>query len=86
VNTLPTFPVCTTEKRDLADLVGSNSMLFFKVLGCSHSFLTTPPQQWISNNDYLEAKAIVNYMSVVNDVAERGVKLCSDFLTSSRYF
>ena len=43
-------------------------------------------EQWSSEKYYLEAKAIVNDMSVVNDVAERGVKLCSEFLTSSRYF
>ena len=32
----------------------------------------------------MEAKEIVNYISVVNDAAERGVKFSSDFVTSSR--
>ena len=36
------------------------------------------------DKDYLDTKEIVNYMSVVNDAAKRGVKLSSDFVTSSR--
>ena len=40
MNKLPTFPACATEKGDLAEFVGSNSMLiYFKILDCSHSVL-----------------------------------------------
>ena len=57
---------------------------FFEILGCSHSFLTKDLEQWLTDKDYLDLKAIVNDMSVVNDVAERCVKLFSDNLTFSR--
>ena len=33
---------------------------------------------------YKDAKLIVENMAVVNDAAERGVKLCHDFLDSAR--
>ena len=36
-------------------------------------------EKWINDNDYLEAKAIVNDMSVVTDVAERDVKFKAIF-------
>ena len=74
----------SNNKRDLADFIGSNSMLFFLILDCSNYFLIKPPEQWTSDEDYLSTKEIVNHMSVVNDAAKRGVKLASDFVSSSR--
>lgn len=36
--------------------------------------------RWEENSDYLEVKKIVENIQVVNEAAERGVKLCNDFL------
>ena len=48
------------------------------------SFLESPVSSWHLSDPYLEALKVVNNMCVVNDAAERGVKLCSDFLSSAR--
>ena len=39
---------------------------------------------WPKDDGYLDAKLIVNNLSVVNDGAERGVKLAYDYLDSSK--
>ena len=47
-------------------------------------FLFKPVKDWPSDDGYCQAKLIVNNLSVVNDGAERGVKLAHDFLDSSK--
>ena len=71
-------------KRDLADFVRSNSMLFL-ILDCSNSFLIKQSEQWTTDEDYLSTKEIVNQViNVINDAAEWGFKLASDYVSSSR--
>ena len=48
------------------------------------SFLNNPAGEWASDEFYLAAKAKVKQRLVVNDLAERGVKLTSDFLASAK--
>ena len=40
---------------------------------------------WASDQDYIKASEIVKHMEVVNDVAERNVKLCTDYICQTRY-
>ena len=47
-------------------------------------FLNKLSEQWFNDKGYQDVKEIVNDMSVINDVAERGVKMCSNLTTSSR--
>ena len=42
-------------------------------------FLTIPPEQWNDNEDYRRGKNRVKNLRVVNDTAERGVKLFDDY-------
>ena len=43
-----------------------------------------PITDWNSNTDFEVGKEIVSNLCVVNDSAERGVKLCHDFLDSAK--
>ena len=57
---------------------------FFKSLKIDACFLDNPAGEWASDEFYLAAKAKVKQRLVVNDLAERGVKLTSDFLASAK--
>ena len=50
----------------------------------NYGFLFKPVKDWPSDDGYCHAKLIVINLSVVNDGAERGVKLAHDFLDSSK--
>ena len=39
---------------------------------------------WSSCESFLNAKNVINGLRVVNDAAERGVKLCQDFIGQSK--
>jgi len=43
------------------------------------SFLSKPPAQWNEDESYQIAKHRVQHLRVVNDTAERGVKLFEDY-------
>ena len=51
----------------------------FKILEISPDWLALPPAQWDSNPDYMEFR---NFVIAVNDCAERGVKLATDYSKS----
>ena len=59
-------------------------MSFFKAMKFSGNFLRKPVADWPSDEEYKAVEQVVESMSVVNDSAERGVKLAHDFLGSSR--
>ena len=81
----PQFPALPSQvENDLSIFVGTDSWMFFKILKLDESFLTLPVKDWESNSAYKEAEEVVSNLSVVNDAAERGVKLCHDFLHSSK--
>ena len=50
----------------------------------NYGLLSKPVEYWPKDSGYLEAKLIINNLSVVNDGAERGVKLAYDFFGSSK--
>ena len=55
----------------------------------NNSMITTctcfkPPAGWDADEEYRKCKETVKSILVVNDVAERVVKLCSDMLSSAR--
>ncbi|KAL4090708.1 hypothetical protein QTP88_025495 [Uroleucon formosanum] len=47
----------------------------------SMEFLHQNPKNWPNIDSYIEAKNILHHLSVINDAAERGVKLMEDFNT-----
>ena len=57
---------------------------FFKIINLPHDFLKKPIETWPDDAQYQAYQLVVSHMQVVNDIAERGVKLCNDFIGSSR--
>ena len=68
----------------LQDFISRDSWFFFQSLKISTEFLVIPASEWDSLLEYQSAKAKVQSIKVVNDSAERGVKLASDFLHTAR--
>ena len=63
----------------LSDLSTKNTMRFFQTLDINVEFFTMSVSEWVSRVDYTQGKQIVDHLRVVNDHAERGVKLMTDY-------
>ena len=80
-NGKPVMPaVPTVAGITLADFVGKDSSMFFQILNLSPRLLAKRIEEWEDDESYLEAMVTADNLVVVNDAAERGVKLCHDFL------
>lgn len=79
----PKFPTISSTTR-LGDLVTEDSWFIFRLLEMDTEFLIHDVQAWPGRPSFLEAKAKTIALNVVNDSAERGVKLSSDFLDTAR--
>jgi hypothetical protein len=66
-------------KMSVSDLVTKNSLKFFEILGLQTDFFKYPVSEWASRDDYQEGRQISTHLRVVNDTAERGVKLFKNF-------
>ena len=78
---IPQFPIVTEHTRP-NKFVGQNSWLLFNLLGHKGDWLKTPPVEWNKSEEYQEALNFLQNLKVVNDTAERGIKLISDYATS----
>ena len=65
--------------RQLAEFVTRRSLNLFCALKLSKEFLKSDPETWSSNQDYILAQEKVSALRVVNDCAERAIKLATDF-------
>lgn len=63
----------------LESFVTKRTANIFSQLMIDDSFLHLPPDEWIKNKAYQDGQRVVRNLQVVNDLAERGVKLCKDF-------
>ena len=72
------FPVLTTTTT-IHSLVTSMSWFPFTLLGLSSNWLAQPPSQWDRDPDYREMEKFARSVKLTNDIAERGVKLISDY-------
>ena len=63
----------------VADFVTQRSFNLFESLRLSKQFLETPVDTWSQRSDYQSACQTVQALKVVNDCAERAVKLATDF-------
>jgi len=63
----------------LSDLSTKNTKRFFQTLDINVDFFSVPVSEWVSRVDYTQGKQIVDHLPVVNDPAERGVKLMTDY-------
>jgi len=72
-------------KEDNVDLdyfVSEQSLAFFQRFTIPTDFLNHDPDTWLENQDYLKCQTIVRKLKVINDTAERGVKLIQDYNNS----
>ena len=65
--------------KSLEDFVTCKSFSFFNFLNIDISFLEEDPSNWKNNESYADSKEVVKSLKVVNDCAERVVKLVQDF-------
>jgi hypothetical protein len=63
----------------LGDFSTTRTKTMLTRLGIGDSFLTIPPDEWSENDDFLQGRERVHKLRVVNDTAERGVKLFEEF-------
>ena len=79
----PTFPTVDASTR-LADLVSGDSWFMMNSLDIDTSFLELPVSEWQQTDAYIDGQRKEHSVNVVNDCAERGIKLTSDFLSAGR--
>jgi len=68
----------------LVDHISPNSAFFFKTLRLKTGFLSEPCADWSSIPNYSTGLVKIMSSKVVNDVAERGVTLAGDFLSTAK--
>lgn len=73
----PIFPKLKQGTK-IHQLIGPKSWFIFKILGSSYEWLKSPSISWKSINEYSKIQKILASTKVVNDTAERGVKLIQD--------
>lgn len=79
----PHFPSVDATSQ-LSSFIGKSSWQFFRILNISTDFLQLPSSEWQTAPSFLDGLATVRNIRVVNDSAERGVKLSSDFLSTAQ--
>ena len=77
----PQFPNLSLDTC-VSELVGERSVIIFQRLNLSLQdirFLTYSRDKWCNFDEYKKLKMLINDLKVVNDVAERGVRLMEEF-------
>ena len=69
------FPIITPNTTLLSPL----SWFPFSLLNLSSEWLESPPSQWEKDPDYKVMEKFAKTVKLVNDVAERGVKMADDY-------
>lgn len=79
----PKFPTITLT-TSLCDLVSHDSWYIFHILKLDSSFLNERVDMWPESEAFILSASNVKSLNVINDCAERGVKLSEDFLASAK--
>ena len=79
----PQFP-SINGKQNASDFIHPDSCFFFRVLKLDTSFLHTSVESWEQQSSYQLNRNVVKNLEVVNDSAERGVRLAADYLTRTQ--
>ena len=75
----PKLPVLHPDTT-LVDLVTPTSWFILHKLHISGSFLELPVCEWENAPEFLRLDSYVSTVKVVNDIAERGIKLCTEVI------
>lgn len=82
----PTFPVlpfgATKAREAMQELVGPESWLIPDLVGLTgpQDWLLEPASTWHSNPQFCQLEKFAQHLVVVNDLAERGIHLASDYI------
>ena len=79
----PEFPKVKMNKEISIreQLITESSWLLFSILGLDHpEWLQLSVSEWDQNPDYCKLRQFVSNVHVINDIAERGIKLITDFI------
>ena len=79
----PSFANVTQETM-LTDLVNESSWFTVNLLRLTMTFFAKDVDSWENNDHFKASKLILDGLNVVNDPAERAVKLTTDFVSSAR--
>ena len=63
------------ERPQLCEFVGQRSWLIFHLADLRIDWMQLPPAQWSDDLDFIKFCEVVSNLNVVNDAAERAVKL-----------
>ena len=76
----PIFPLCKIN-TNLVSLIGPSSFLIFSFTDndANMNWLSQPVSSWDKNDNFNELATAIRNLKVVNDCAERGVKLIEDY-------
>ena len=74
----PEFPEIKPTTK-LVDLLGENSFMLFSILKVDCKWLAKNPKEWDDDPDYRKIKEFVRTVKTVNDCAERGVKMITEY-------
>ena len=80
----PNFPSTLNATTTLTDLITEDSWFLFHILQIDSDFLHEGSHTWQDIHSYQQGHQKVNAINVINDCAERGVKLTTDFLSSAQ--
>ena len=69
----------------LGDLVSADSWYTIRILEIKTKFLNENVVSWPVHPSFMSSKMKTAAINVINDSAERGVKLSSDFLNAARF-
>lgn len=61
------------------DFVSVNTLKFFKCFEIDTDFLSADPATWVERDDYNDALELCRNIQVVNDIAERAVKMFTTY-------
>lgn len=67
------------KNKEIHDFISINTKKFFERFNIATSFLSIDPSEWNDNEDYKKGLNILKEVHVVNDIAERAVKLFSQY-------
>jgi len=80
----PKFPDAITERTRLGDLVTGDSWFIVQLLEMDMDFLNDDIENWPGHPAFLISKEKTTCLNVVNDSAERSVKLSADFIEAAK--
>ena len=76
---IPVFKRNIDRCSKFCDFIGPETWFIFECLRMDKGWLYDKPEQWTANESFKKGQKFVGNIKVVNDAAERSVKLYSDY-------